>query len=79
MRQAGGTQEQEQVHLGNAELDMLAVGRELPFGGRGDVVGLEGVELSRLGGDEPVEGGKAVGDALFFHDRGKLHGYGLNR
>ena len=43
VRQAERRQQDEQVHLGDAELDVLALGRELPVEGRGDVLALEGV------------------------------------
>ncbi|MNK98910.1 hypothetical protein D3C87_1192890 [compost metagenome] len=33
-----GAQQKEQVHLGNAELDMLALRCELPFGRRGNLL-----------------------------------------
>ena len=39
MRQAERGEQQEQVHLGDAELDMLALRRELPALGRGDALG----------------------------------------
>mgnify|MGYP001204754185 CR=1 FL=1 len=41
--------QQEQVHFGDAELDMLALGRELPLGGGGDAVLDEGVGLGGAG------------------------------
>ena len=37
----GGAEQQEQVHLGDAELDVLALGREAPFLGAGDALALE--------------------------------------
>ena len=43
VRQAERRQQDEQVHLGDAELDVLALGRELPVEGRGDALALEGV------------------------------------
>ena len=38
MRQARRAQEQHQIHLGNAQFDMLALRCELPFRGRGNAV-----------------------------------------
>ena len=43
MRQAERGQQDEQVHLGDAELDVLALRRELPVEGRGDALALERV------------------------------------
>ncbi len=43
VREAERGEQDEQVHLGDAELDMLALGRELPFLHRGDALVLEGV------------------------------------
>ena len=43
MRQAERREQDEQVILGDAELDVLALGRELPIEGRRDVLALEGV------------------------------------
>ncbi|MCY1307977.1 hypothetical protein D9M70_579510 [compost metagenome] len=43
MAEAGGTEQQEEVHLGNAELDMLPFRCELPFCRRGDAVFDEGI------------------------------------
>ncbi len=43
MRQPERRQQQEQVHLGDAELDMLPLRREVPGVGRGDALGLEQV------------------------------------
>ena len=43
MRQAERRQQDEQIHLGDAELDVLALGRELPVEGRGDAFAFERV------------------------------------
>ena len=43
MRQAERRQQQEQVHLGDAELDVLAVRRAVPALGRGDLLAAEQV------------------------------------
>lgn len=40
------------------------------------LVGLQGFELSRLGGDQGVEAGEAVGDALLFGE-GRKRQFGL--
>ncbi len=49
MRQPERRQQDEQVHLGDAELDMLALRREFPGEGRGDALVLEGVGRGRRG------------------------------
>ena len=43
VRQSERRQQDEQVHLGDAELDMLALRREFPIEGRGDALALERV------------------------------------
>src|SRR6185312_10329798 len=43
VREAERRQQYKKVHLGDAELDMLALGRELPGEGRGDTFVLEHV------------------------------------
>ena len=43
MREAEGGEQDEQVHLGDAELDMLALRRKIPVERRGDALGLENV------------------------------------
>lgn len=51
VRQACSAQKQEQVHLGDAQFDMLAFGREFPFRGGWNAVFDEGVGL-RLPGEQ---------------------------
>ena len=62
MRQAERRQQDEQVHLGDAELDVLALRRELPVEGRGDALALEGVG-HRLAREQaaPVHPGAEIG------------------
>ncbi len=50
MRKAGGAEQQEEVHFGNAELDVLPLGRELPLLRAGDALGLKDVG-GRLAGE----------------------------
>ena len=45
MRQAQRRHQDEQVHLGDAELDVLALRREIPVEGRGDLLAAEQVGL----------------------------------
>ena len=47
MRQACRAQQQHQVHLCDAQFDVLTVWGEFPFGGRGDFVILKGVRSGR--------------------------------
>ena len=64
MRQPGRAEQQEQVHLGDAQLDMLAFGRELPFRRRGNFLADEGVGLFGAGKQlAPVDPGAQIGRA----------------
>ena len=62
MRQAQRRQQQEQVHLGDAQLDMLSVWREIPHIGRRNFLGLEDV-LHMLAGEQfaPVHPAAQIG------------------
>ena len=62
MRKPERGEQDEQVHLGDAELDMLALGREIPGEGRGDALGLEQI-LHVLAREEaaPIDEGAEIG------------------
>ena len=53
VRQSERGEQDEQIHLGDAELDVLALGREFPVEGRGDALALEGVG-HRLAREQPA-------------------------
>ena len=49
VRQPRRAKQQEEVHLGDAKLEVLPFGGEVPLGGRGDAVLDEGITLRRAG------------------------------
>ncbi len=62
MGEAEGREQDEEVHLGDAELDMLALRREVPGEGGGNALLPEGVG-QRLAGEEatPIDEGAEIG------------------
>jgi hypothetical protein len=62
VRQAERRQQDEQIHLGNAELDMLALGREFPIERRWNVLALEDIgHLLAREQAAPVHPGSEIG------------------
>ncbi|CRL12164.1 hypothetical protein NIT7321_03036 [Phaeobacter italicus] len=62
MGQPRSPKQQEQVHLRNAQFDVLTVGGEFPFRGRGDLVFDKGIGLGSAGKQlAPVDPWSKVG------------------